>query len=70
MLTTAHELFERVREHFSGAQGHFVVSRLQLKSGLLMANLRPGDQDPDKATRLLNAIREVCPHVLTQGSPE
>jgi len=57
-----------VREHFTGAQGHFVMSRLQLKSGLNFLQLPSDDADPEKAQRLERAILEICPEVLEQRS--
>ena len=64
IMDTAYTLLERVRAHYSGAQEHFVMSRLQLRSGLSLRGIRDTDTDRRKAGRLLEAIQEICPEIL------
>ncbi|MDH5492515.1 MAG: hypothetical protein OEY14_11245 [Myxococcales bacterium] len=64
-MSTAYDLLELVRARYSGAQEHFVISRLQLRSGLSLRDLLEGDRDRAKARRLLEAIEDICPDILT-----
>ncbi len=58
--TTVAELVARVREKYSGAREAFIMARLTLRTGFDVRSLSPDDNDPGKAKKLREAIREVC----------
>lgn len=59
-------MLEKVQKYFSGARLHFIMSRLQLRTGLDLAALDENNRDPDIAERVESAIREICPQALSR----
>lgn len=59
-------MLEEVKNRFSGARLHFIISRLQLRTGLDLYALDENNRDPEAAEQLANAIREICPKALTR----
>lgn len=59
-------MLEKVHQHFSGARLHFIMSRLQLRTGLDLVALDENNRDPEVARRVADAIREICPQALSR----